>query len=708
MSINTQIDNIKQIIVTLLGRYDFPKVANRFQIVNDVYNCPIKEYLDEEKYLKNLKRTHSYLVGEIMKNAPHDFFDSEDEEDEEGEEDEEYTELFNMYDNDFQISGVATINFGKDKSMCNLYKRVINHYCRDASRFPIGNRRIDGKTEGVIFTKPPQGTKTKAMICAALLRIAKGHNVIIVVDNYNQHLSQIKISINELCDDLHLGARKYCYHVPAMNPIEARDNLSDIRRAFSRGGSIVCCMNNIKQLKKLSRLESQHPYIIIHDESDAGLKMDKKDFCSRDIEIRKLIMYADYVLKVTATPAGHFLAEGDLITRGSVINGFIPEDYVGMGHKKVQFFSIANNKEHTITKKLKHDFSVPNSPVDKAIKHFLNLPERDTDEPKVLVINMSDRVADQKSIARQLEELYPGCCSFVNNGSRMEFYFPYTVESLEDWPFDDYQKDEFVHSWKSGPYYAEMKSYILDLYRAYQVVENPMFEIAGKKADRSLRLKTAEHTWLPTAILFGSLSNMDFASAYQVFGRIFGLRTVRNRNGKVIYTDNETKWAYATDPIINTLVEGKAMTEAYIQSETDLEDTMASVLKEVKITKNQSKVRLSKAVTTVQQRNKITVEETTTETTSIFSDTQILDKLNKSISQNPNTKIGCFVSSLDTRQTYNKEEILDLLKRAEYHFPDKCFNSIIKPSNWGPGHLFEITGEDEYVIRSSLHSAWSS
>jgi hypothetical protein len=180
---------------------------------------------------------------------------------------------------------------------------------------------------------------------------------------------------------------------------------------------------------------------------------------------------------------------------------------------------------------------------------------------------------------------------------------------LEDWPFDDYRKDGFIHSWKSGPYYSDMKSYILDLYRVHGVVENPMFEIAGKKADRSLRLKTSEHTWLPTAILFGSSSNMDFASAYQVLGRICGTRTVKDRHGDVIYTDNETKWAYISDPIKNTLLEGKAMTEAYIKSETCEEDTMSSVLKEVKITKKQSKVRLSKTATISQQRRRITIIE---------------------------------------------------------------------------------------------------
>jgi len=375
-----------------------------------------------------------------------------------------------------------------------------------------------------------------------------------------------------------------------------------------------------------------------------------------------------------------------------------------MGHEKIQFFSIADNKEHTITKKLKYDFSVPDSPVDKAVKHFLALPQRDTNEPKVLVINMSDRVSAQKLMALQLQMLYPDCCSFVNNGTRMEFYFPYTIESLKDWPFDDYQKDGFVHSWKSGPYYSDMKSYILDLYRVYEVVENPMFEIAGKKADRSLRLKTSEHTWLPTAILFGSSSNMDFASAYQVFGRIFGLRTVKNRNGEIIYRDNETKWAYVSDPIINTLTEGKAMTEAYIKSETGLEETMTSVLKEVKITKKQSKVRLSKAVTITHQRKKTTVEHNM----EVLSDSQILDKLNKSISQNPNTKIGIFVSSLDVREIYGRNDIINLLKLSGFDFPDKYFNCIIKPSNWGPGHLFEMTGEDEYVIRTCLVSAWSS
>jgi len=605
MSKAIQIENMKNTIDSMLLEYDLPEgVRNRYKFCNDIYRikkvCGGNDEDDEDDmFISRLK--------DILKEIG-DFISSNCELLDEDVEEEEYTREFDIYNNDFEVSGNIKMNFGKDERMRNLFSRIINHYCRDASRFPTGNRRIDGKTEGVIFTKPPQASKTKAMICAALLRIAQKNNVIIVVDNYNEHLSQIKTSINELCEELHLGERRYNYHVPSMNIIEARDNLSDIRRAFRRGGSIFCCMNNIKQLKKLSGVESRHPYIIIHDESDAGLKMDDRDFCGRDIEIRKLFEYADYVLKVTATPSGHFLSEGDLIMRGSVINGFVPDDYIGMGHEKVQIFSIADNKEHTITKKLKYDFSVPDSPVDKAMKHFLALPQRDTNEPKVLVINMSDRVSAQRFMALQLQMLYPDCYSFVNNGTRMEFYFPYTTESLKDWPFDDYQKEGFVHSWKSGLYYSDMKSYILDLYRAYGVVENPMFEIAGKKADRSLRLKTSEHTWLPTAILFGSSSNMDFASAYQVFGRIFGLRTVKNRNGEIVYRDNETKWAYVSDPIINTLTEGKAITEAYIKSETGLEETMSSVLKEVKITKKQSKVRLSKAATISQQRKKTTVE----------------------------------------------------------------------------------------------------
>lgn len=672
MSKATQIENMKNTIESILKDYDFPiEVGLRYKVTNDIYRvtkaCDEDEDEDEDdKYISSLKNilkdiedfistTYSGLLNEDIEEFV--------------EEEKEYSHDFNIYDNNFEVLETTRFTFTSRK-MRNLYTHIINNYCRDASRFPVGKSRIDGKTEGVVFTKPPQASKTRGMICAALLRIAQKNNVIIVVDNYNEHLSQIKTSINDLCDELLLGERKYKYHVPAMYLMEARDNLSDIRRSFRRGGAIVCCMNNIKQLRKVSGVKSRHPYIIIHDESDAGLKMDEKEFCGRDIEIRKLFSKADYVLKVTATPSAHFLAEGELIARGSVINGFVPDDYIGMGHEKVRFFSISNNKEHTITKKLKHDFSVPDSPVDKAIKHFLTLPQRDTNEPKVLVINISDRVSAQRSIARQLEDLYPDCCSFVNNGTRMEFYFPYTKEPLEDWPFDDYRKDGFIHSWKSGPYYSDMKSYILDLYRVHGVVENPMFEIAGKKADRSLRLKTSEHTWLPTAILFGSSSNMDFANAYQVLGRICGTRTVKDRHGDVIYTDNETKWAYMSDPIKNTLLEGKAMTEAYIKSETCEEDTMSLVLKEVKITKKQSKVRLSKTATISQQRRRITIIEDKEGSMSRvcrngYSYKVILEKLNKAHATAIEKVVEWITNTYGTDIPVSRSEIINSL-RDEY------------------------------------------
>jgi hypothetical protein len=132
----------------------------------------------------------------------------------------------------------------------------------------------------------------------------------------------------------------------------------------------------------------------------------------------------------------------------------------------------------------------------------------------------------------------------------------------------------------------------------------------------------------------------------------------------------------------------KALEEATFLTEENLEDLLVEVGEmEIDVKTKNKKIHT--------QLEKININD----------DTKTINHLNNLITQKKNTKISIFISQLQYGKKYNKTEILNILTTSGYENPSKMFNSIIKKSLWGPGHIFQEE-DSVFTIRPELKSVW--
>lgn len=550
--------------------------------------------------------------------------EAHDEYEDDFEQDE--SSSFPIFDNTgIEMKRKLYINFKNNDNLRNLFTHCFRQ-CPELSRFPLKKRVMNGKTMGVILTLPPQGGKTKTLLYVLTLQIAMNNNVIITSQNSRNDYVQLEGNIEKFRTELNRHCQSEGFNPVIMSPLYVGKNesLYKIPERMRCGGAIICTLDNIIQLKKLSDILDKNkttilPYIMIYDESDKTLKEHPCNNSGRDRERLKIMSNANFVINVTATPVGHFLVEGNFILQENVIRCRDNPFYIGFEHEKTQFVSISSSKtKHSKKANIGSDTLSKYVWFTNALKNFEKHCRvlRTNNEPHDMLIKISNLVNNHREIRNYLSRKYPRYLSLINNGDKMELYFPHADVHLGHWGFDGYVKIDNVHTWDAAPY-GHLKTNILQLYRQYNIEHIPMFEIAGDKADRGITYKTSNHEWLISAMLYMDNDNVDYATAYQAVGRLFGLRS-----------DLDTKQLYTSDAIYNKLVIGKATNDEYVNKELEeLPDikititpegpdetiaesttTMTEILKELKISVPSSKVRMCRAITLSKQRSKINIE----------------------------------------------------------------------------------------------------
>ena len=87
-------------------------------------------------------------------------------------------------------------------------------------------------------------------------------------------------------------------------------------------------------------------------------------------------------------------------------------------------------------------------------------------------------------------------------------------------------------------------------------------------------------------------------------------------------------------------------------------------------------------------------------------DNKLFNKISKILYQKKYTNITIFLSMINPEKIYAKNEILSILKNSKYENPIQYFNSLIKKTKYGFGHIF-IENKYGWIIKKQLINAWN-
>lgn len=82
------------------------------------------------------------------------------------------------------------------------------------------------------------------------------------------------------------------------------------------------------------------------------------------------------------------------------------------------------------------------------------------------------------------------------------------------------------------------------------------------------------------------------------------------------------------------------------------------------------------------------------------------DRVIRFLDSKRNTKFSVFRQLIDPQQEYTKEEILDLLRQANYDQPSSYFHALTKEVNYGSGRVFDKTPSGNWTVRKEVVNLW--
>jgi len=497
-------------------------------------------------------------------------------------------------------------------------QRLFRHLqmgCPELGRFWATN----GASE-IVLTKPPQSFKTKVFVYYAVSAMAKGRNVLIVVENQNAHGQQLTDSINDMMQDLLATGRdptrplEERFEVPCVTPVYVGSlpgkDLACLEFPLRRGGALIVCLDNDSQLSRVrAMLEKTGAEVdMVHDESDGTLKRPSDKEAKRDQARNDILTHTGRYIRVTATPMSHFLCEGDAIMTRNLINAKIPDGYVGLEDPLFQLQKVWDQPDDHTTAKLfsknaEGDERFPQPWFQDTIAGYATgLPDRVTNEPHDVLVKISDRDCDHHEVQDWLAEKYPTHPSIVDNSYAFRLYFPGLLDEPRSWLSVDagYEKKVTCQGveyfcWKNTMHvsYPEMKTRILDLYESLGKTET-FFEIMGRKADRGVRFLTTNRRWSPSGMVYiPAGGQVQFMSAYQAAGRIMGVRGA----------DTDVKYLSTTDRVVEVLKHGYELQNSYLaNSACTWDKPITELIKSVVVSQEQALTRMTKQLSVTAQK----------------------------------------------------------------------------------------------------------
>lgn len=572
-----------------------------------------------------------------------------------------------LLDNDGKITGEKAVHTRLSLDDY-LYCRFCYASCPEISRFPLVIKGKNAEIPLGILTNECQSGKTRAYMYYLALAVRFGFNVIVIAQNDTSQYHQFMASIKYTEEILFKAGIEYGFAMHEFSVVYAGNKpnmINLVENYWIKGGSITIALDNVHQLTRIAEtLESFSSalpgHITIVDEGDVVLKRcRKKQIPSlRDTELKKIVDRADIVISITATPMAHFLQDEREVFKKYVVKGSIPENYVGINNDKIMFIPVIDST-HGIRVVTVNNYGIfePEDYFLECIQHFAELPPRMTGEPHDLLINISDFIADHRAIRNWLSTEYDEWPSLINNSDMIEFYYPYEDIDLSDWKFAGYKHHEKLHTWKSVNY-PELKTKLLNLLKPKDSVY--FVEIVGRRADRSIRFRTANNTWSPSAILFMASDKVSYDDAYQAIGRIFGLQ-----NG-----DLDRKYYYTSEVINDILRSGFSVTNKMVTYSGDVQ-TMDEICATIDLEQDEYNTKLTKHFTLREQKDR--TRSQVIERADQVGDADVIppEEYRRLVTKmfpkwkQEDTRIGTFMRRLDPTREYTHMEFAELRKETQ-------------------------------------------
>jgi hypothetical protein len=489
--------------------------------------------------------------------------------------------------------------------------------------------------------------------------------------------------------------------------------------------SIIVVLGTKCQLSKVLQYASLYPgsfdlYIDEADDVDYGLESQACGVLKRIKELS----YNKYA--ITATPLTCILSEPNMKATDCVLLSR-PDDYRGVDDIIVKLLKIDENSS-AVNKKSTYDEMVID---DKNLIPFLDTFSNSFPEyvwkmkqkiPNICLLKNSRIVENQDAMMNGIIDNYPSKFAVISfNGEGIKMFFDGMTECVID-----------------GKVVKPKEEADIDITAALQYLKDNggvkkfprIIIISGNLAGRCISFVSRDYDWHTTDMYYNPAKSTCISDMIQAFGRLTG----RNKGKSHLHFHCIESVAEALYNGYHSLDESIKRAFKSPTIENKLELSFAQSLKNVKMNhkklkfhgrKLESKIGLiTKKIFDVVKGddNGYNLSEYKYKTELPFdidsdddeiirpivseSDLKLKKKIGKSLSGPKNSSTSIFYSLINPNQKYTREELVDILKKANFKQPSAFLTSVIKPNmTYGPGHILKISN-GFYMIRDEIKSVW--